>query len=354
MTDRELLLGVLATQIGFVTPAQVMAAASAHFSARDGRGLLDHLVDAGALTPQKRTVLQALADQALSGDAVTILQDDPGRTVDPSASTPPAGVASAAADDGEISNFADVPFERPEQYRRLDELGRGGQSVVWRALDRFVGREVAMKELTGPPRAGAARPGEASIQRFLREARLVASLDHPGIVPVLELVRRSDGTLVCVQKLVAGETLKARFAGCRGLEDRLHLLPHVIAACQAVGYAHAHHVVHRDLKPSNIMVGRFGQTVVVDWGLAKRIGDLDPEISGPGIVRKDLTVVGAALGTPEYMSPEQARGDVNAIDERTDVFNLGAILFELLAGRTPYEGASPEDVISAVREGRRA
>src|SRR5262249_54841145 len=259
MTDRELLLGVLATQIGFVTPAQVMAAASAHFSARDGRGLLDHLVDAGALTPQKRTVLQALADQALSGDAVTILQDDPGRTVDPSASTPPAGVASAAADDGEISNFADVPFERPEQYHRLDELGRGGQTVVWRALDRLVGREVALKELTGPLHARGGRPGEEAIQRVLREARLIAIPDHQGIVPGVGLVRRADGVLVCVQKLVVGETLKARFADCRGLEARLQLLPHLIAACQAVGYAHAHHVVHRDLKPSNIMVGEFGE-----------------------------------------------------------------------------------------------
>src|SRR5262249_38378994 len=198
------------------------------------------------------------------------------------------------------------------------------------------------------------RPGAASTQRFWREARLVASLDHPGIVPVLELVGRADGTLVCVQKLVVGETLKARFAACRGLEDRLHLLPHLITACQAVGYAHAYCVVHRDLKPSNIMVGRWGQTVVVDWGLAKRLGTDEPELSGPGTGKKDLTVVGAALGTPEYMSPEQARGDVNAIDERTDVFNLGAILFELLAGRAPYEGASQEDVISAVREGRRA
>src|SRR5262245_44179556 len=239
MTDRELLLGVLATQVGLVTPAQVMAAASAHFSTRDGRSLLDHLVDAGALTPEKRTVLQALADQALRSDAVTILQDDPGRTIDPTASTPPSEISNGAPGDGEVSNV-DVPFERPEQYRRLDELGRGGQSVVWRALDRFVGREVAMKELTGPPQVREGRPGEASVQRFLREARLVASLDHPGIVPVLELVRRADGVLVCVQKLVVGETLKARFAGCRGLEDRLHLLPHLIASCQAVGYAHAH------------------------------------------------------------------------------------------------------------------
>ena len=354
MTERELLLGVLATQVGFVTPAQVMAAASAHFSARDRRSLLDHLVDTGALTPEKATALQALADQALNAEPVTIPQDDPGRTIDSSASTPPAEISNTAPEDGEISDAFDVPFERPEQYRRLDELGRGGQSVVWRALDRLVGREVAMKELTGPPQAGAGRPGPASIQRFLREARLVASLDHPGIVPVLELVRRADGTLVCVQKLVVGETLKARFAACRGLEDRLQLLPHLIAACQAVGYAHAHHVVHRDLKPSNIMVGPFGQTVVVDWGLAKRIGDLEPEISGPWALQKDLTVVGTALGTPEYMSPEQARGEVNAIDERTDVFNLGAILFELLAGRPPHEGASPEHVISAVREGRRA
>src|SRR5262249_58685054 len=132
----------------------------------------------------------------LRGDAVTILQDDPGRTIDPCASTPPAEISNTALGDAEISNFADVPFERPEQYHRLDELGRGGQSVVWRALDRLVGREVALKELTGPLHARGGRPGEESIQRFLREARLVASLDHQVIVTVLQLVRRADGLLV--------------------------------------------------------------------------------------------------------------------------------------------------------------
>jgi WD40 repeat protein len=248
----------------------------------------------------------------------------------------------------------DVPPERPGQYTRLNELGRGSQSVVRAARDQIVEREVALKELSRV--AGEAPDGDAyraARARFLREVRLIASLEHPGIVAIHELAQREDGTLFCAQKLIRGETLRARIARTSSLDERLLLLRHIVDACHAVAYAHDKRIIHRDLKPSNVMVGEYGETVVVDWGLAKR-RDEEDVVAMPGAARSQepaLTVAGIALGTPAYMSPEQARGELAAIDERSDVFSLGAILYELLTGRSPFEGETAEQVMVKVRAG---
>jgi tRNA A-37 threonylcarbamoyl transferase component Bud32/WD40 repeat protein len=347
---------VLVAQAGFATPAQVVAAASSRLLARDGRSLLDHLVDAGVLTSERRQLVEGLAREALAaraGDAQVVLQALGGqaaveRTFRTASIEPPD---RKVLQDTERS----VPVERPGNYTRIAEIGRGGQSVVWRAMDEFIGRQVALKELL-PARSETQTPKSpsptASRERFLREARLTARLDHPGIVAVHDLAQREDGTLFCTQKLIRGETLKAALFATRSLQERLALLPHVVDACQAIAYAHSHGVVHRDIKPSNIMLSDFGETVVLDWGLAKERGAVEIGDAAPSPdPSPELTVAGVALGTPAYMSPEQARGDIAHIDARSDVFNLGGVLYEVITGRPPFEGATASQVIGKVLAG---
>jgi len=257
-------------------------------------------------------------------DAPPTLQAEPERA-------PIAEVDSLAADD-------------PERYEQVSEHARGGLGRVVRALDRRLGRTVAVKELL--------RHDPSNEARFMREAMITARLEHPGIVPVHEAGRWPNGDPYYVMKLVEGRTLKELIGEGAGLRDRLGLLPHVIAVADAVGYAHSEGVIHRDLKPSNVIVGAFGETIVVDWGLARDRKRDVPEpsqemltASGSGV----STVSGKVVGTPAYMSPEQARGDV--VDERADVYALGAVLYEVLAGMPPHADATPQAVLDRVIAG---
>ena len=355
MQDRDLIVGVLAAQAGFATPAEVIAAA-AGLSDAGSESLLTRLERSGALDQDRRAVIEALVERAIearNGDPRAVVAS---LSIAPMLLTTLVSAGAAALGAELASGVAlDVPPERPGQYARLNELGRGSQSVVRAARDQIVGREVALKELSRV--AGEAPDGDAyraARARFLREARLIASLEHPGIVAIHELAQREDGTLFCAQKLIRGETLRARIARTSSLDERLRLLRHVVDACHAVAYAHDQRIIHRDLKPSNVMVGEYGETVVVDWGLAKRRDEDDLRATPAAAPSREpaLTVAGIALGTPAYMSPEQARGELAAIDERSDVFSLGAILYELLTGRSPFEAATAEQVMAKVRAGR--
>ena len=236
----------------------------------------------------------------------------------------PGGPASATAEplrpERPEVELDDLAADDPERYEQVSEHARGGLGRVVRAVDRRLGRTVAVKELL--------RHDPANEARFLREAMITARLEHPGIVPVHEAGRWPNGDPYYVMKLVEGRTLKELIAEATSLRERLGLLAHVIAVADAVGYAHSEGVIHRDLKPSNVIVGSFGETIVVDWGLARDRKRDVPEPADDLLVAAGSglsTVSGKVVGTPAYMSPEQARGDV--VDERADVYALGAVLY---------------------------
>ncbi len=266
---------------------------------------------------------------------------------------------TGAAADGAAPQ-AEVTPEAAGRYEWRSEHARGGQARVMRTYDRHLDREIAWKELLPDGDGSVPSEGLASSQsliaRFVREARITGSLQHPNIVPIHELGRRGDGTLYYTMRLVRGQTMTEKLAHCSGLSDRLKLLDSFWDLCNAIAYAHSQGVVHRDLKPDNVMVGEFGETVVLDWGLAKVRGAeelRDAQTQPPGAAIQsnavDRTLAGTALGTPAYMSPEQASGNVGEIDERSDVWGLGAVLYEIIAGRAPFEGRSILDLLTKVR-----
>ncbi len=208
------------------------------------------------------------------------------------------------------------------------ELGRGGMGRVLRLKDPLLDREVAVKELLPQHQTDATMEA-----LFYREAQVLARLEHPGVVPVYELGRRPDGVLFYAMRRIRGESLESVLKTCVTLEERLALLSHYLQVVQTVGFAHSRHVVHRDLKAENVMVSRFGETQVIDWGLA--------------VVDGVVGEAGVTAGTPSAMAPEQASG--KGVDERSDVFSLGVLLYRLLAGKPPFTGATVSDLLNAVQ-----
>jgi len=215
------------------------------------------------------------------------------------------------------------------RYELQEEIGRGGMGVVYRAHDRDLQRDVALKVL-GP----GAEAGDLA-RRLHREARVLASLEHPGMVPVHD-VGILDGRAFYVMQLVRGRRLDQWAAESPSLAERLRAFERI---CETVAFAHAHGVVHRDLKPGNVMLGAFGEVLVMDWGVAKVLADASGAPPAPSGDAE--TAAGTVLGTPGYMAPEQAAGDTRAVDARTDVYALGGLLHFLLAGSPPTAGSLP-------------
>jgi serine/threonine protein kinase len=239
-----------------------------------------------------------------------------------------------------LRDGAELPDLAGTRYRLLGQVARGGMGVVYAAEDETLRRRVALKVLEVPGDEGELAG------RLMREARVLALLEHPGIVPVHDVGSLADGRVFYTMKFVEGQRLDQYIATVASVPDRLRVF---LRICDAVAFAHARDVLHRDLKPANVMVGLFGEVLVMDWGLAKILapGDksvaeaADPEATilqdkstsaanEPSTEISAVTGHGTIMGTPGYMSPEQARGDVQSLDARSDIFSLGALLRFLL------------------------
>lgn len=242
-----------------------------------------------------------------------------------------------------LQTVADLPDLGETKYRLLEKFSRGGMGTIYLAEDTQLQRKVALKVLHTPDASG-----ELSA-RMLREARVIAQLEHPSIVPVHDVGELPDGRVFYVMKFVQGLRLDQHAQAENSLPNRLRVFQKV---CEAVAFAHANGVIHRDLKPENIMVGAFGEVLVMDWGLAKIVAEgeerrlegqgqkvqnarLNLPIRNPKFEINDgETLHGTIMGTPAYMAPEQKRGDIAQIDQRSDIYALGAILKFLLTGHS--------------------
>ena len=244
----------------------------------------------------------------------------------------------------------------------LGEIGRGGMGAVLKCRDLDLGRDVAIKVLL---EQHADNPD--LLRRFVEEAQIAGQLQHPGVAPVYELGQFADARPYFAMKLVKGRTLAEVLS--ERPDPKFEQLAHLanwLQVSQTVAYAHARGVIHRDLKPSNVMLGSFGEVLVMDWGLAKVLprGGVVDDASAGQLERSSLTMIataredgserdlshiGSVLGTPSYMAPEQARGETDQLDERADVFALGSILCEILTGKPAFVGRT----MGEVRRGRR-
>jgi serine/threonine-protein kinase len=376
--SRDLLFGLLALQNGLINQAQLVAAFQA-WTLDKAHALADHLVALGHLSDAQRVVVEAMADLhvAKHGDVERSLAAIPaGRSTheslarlgDPDIEGTLARVRSRSTpQDREVDADRTATYSvgsatsDGQRFRVLRPHARGGLGAVFVALDTELHREVALKQLLDQH-----ADDTVSRQRFLLEAEVTGGLEHPGIVPVYGLGTYGDGRPYYAMRFVRGDSLKEsieRFhadtslknhPGRRSLE--LHkLLRRFTDVCNAIEYAHSRGVLHRDIKPGNVIVGRHGETLVVDWGLAKATGHADPDSGELTLLPSSAsgsaeTLPGSALGTPAYMSPEQSEGNLERLGPRSDVYSLGATLYCLLTGRPPLEGDVAE-VLRAVQRG---
>lgn len=359
-TDPAWQMGAYALKSDWINAGQLVAAVEA-WSAETSRPLTEFLVEQRSLRREELPLLEVLWLKSMAGTQPTA----------PAALDETAASADSPPVDGSGLRFAEPPAaadgdSQPADHRRFvveRELAAGGLGQVCVARDPRLNRVVALKEIRS-----ALRRHPAGRARFQREAEITGALEHPAIVPLYEAGLDPDGAPWYAMRLLTGETLRDKAlafhrnggdeSGHSGVEFR-RLLGALVSACQGVAFAHSRGIIHRDIKPANIMVGERGEAVVIDWGLAKRteaegaesdagvadeLADGAADAPGPG-----LTVAGTALGTPGFLSPEQARGDLAAIHQASDVFGLGAALYFLLTGKPLYEGEDSGSTLSRAR-----
>ncbi len=378
--SRDLLFGMLTLQIGLINQSQLVAACQAWTRAGD-RPLADHLAARGDLDAEQRAGVEAIVSLHLKK-----YQGDAERSLAAVTAGPSIRESLARLADTEVAGSIVPPELEPTQagensdstvaytvgsvtsdgqrFRILRQHARGGLGAVFVAVDTELHREVAVKQILDQHVDDA-----VSRARFLLEAEVTGGLEHPGIVPVYALGTDAGGRPYYAMRFIRGDSLKEaidRFhadaqlkahSGRRSLELR-KLLHRFIDVCNAIDYAHNRGVLHRDIKPSNIIIGEYGETLVVDWGLAKPLGQAEPGVrsgerplvlSGTG--GSTQTLPGSAMGTPAYMSPEQAQGDLERLGPRSDVYSLGGTLYSALTGKPPFQGDKVAAVLAAVQKG---
>ena len=378
--DRHLLFGLIALQVGLIDQAQLVAAFQAW--ARDkGRPMADYLAERGDLDADGRAAVEAMAalhlkkhggrtERSLAAIAAgRSTREGLSRIADPDIEGTLIHVGFGPgehADGTDLDNTGTYSVGSATsdgvRFRILRPHAQGGLGAVFVALDGELNREVALKHILDKHADDPVCRG-----RFLLEAEVTGGLEHPGIVPVYGLGTYGDGRPYYAMRFIKGDSLKEAIAGFhtarsvtgdpgrRSLELR-KLLGRFIDVCNAIEYAHSRGVLHRDIKPGNIIVGRHGETLVVDWGLAKATGKADRSAIDRVLMPSSAsgsseTLPGAALGTPAYMSPEQAEGNLDALGPRSDIYSLGATLYCLLTGRPPVEKDDLAAVLRAVQKG---
>jgi serine/threonine-protein kinase len=378
-TGRDLLFGLIALQNGLIDQDHLVAAFRA-WALEKARPLAEHLVARGDLDGEQRAAIEALVGLHLKkhgSDPVKSLasisagrstRESLARIADPEidATLAQVGTGSRLTEPGgeELDSTATYivgsTTSDGQRFRVLRPHAKGGLGAVFVALDHELHREVALKQIL---ERHADDPVIRS--RFLVEAEITGGLEHPGIVPVYGLGTYADGRPYYAMRFIRGDSLKdavGRFhadlalkhnPGQRLLELR-KLLRRFLDVCNAIDYAHSRGVLHRDLKPGNVIVGKHGETLVVDWGLAKVLGrsenGTDPEekpLNLPSASRSAQTLPGSPIGTPAFMSLEQSCGDLDRLGPRSDVYSLGATLYYLLTNKAPFEG---DDVGSMLRD----
>lgn len=326
---------------------------------------LDSLVEDG--DPAKTRVTQSgnTGDKASIGDIA--LGDAPDSFFQSIANTD-TQIMSPVQAAAEIDESQIVPAvaEHPGRYEMIRDFAKGGMGKITLVHDTHLGRDIALKQLLQRNILPETRPGAPTtailtipiIARFLQEARVTGQLEHPSIIPVYELGYREDGSLYYTMKLIRGQSMHDVLKDCKDIRDRMKMLPHFLDLCQAISYAHSRGVIHRDLKPMNIMIGEFGETVVIDWGIAKVKGQDDIHAKGLQETVQAMrvssaeatakTMYGQTIGSPYFMPAEQAMGRTDLIDERSDIYSLGAVLYVILTGQMPYQGNNVREFMGKV------
>ena len=373
IASRNLLFGVLAMQMDFISREDLIVATS-EWVADKSKQLDEILLERGVLSQDAHAVLLPVVETHLEkhdlnlekslaslGGLTGTFRDELLSLADADVNASLAHIPMSNAQTDATLSWNITTSTSDGRFRVLRPHAKGGLGEVSVALDLELNREVALKRIQR--RYARSQQSQA---RFIQEAEITGILEHPGIVPVYSLGKYADGTPFYAMRFIQGDSLREAVAefhekdGLHGNPVALHkILKCFIDVCHTIHYAHSRGVVHRDLKPSNVMIGKFGETLVVDWGLAKPVGKEhtfvglsdDTTVQPTTSADVEATALGQVVGTPAYMSPEQAHGHFGCVNVASDVYGLGATIYTILTGNSPFEGSTPEETLAKVRKG---